>query len=62
VPVDLRRHDPSLWVTRDGFCHEMVDVLTGARHFDILPAGRSSGLRPIDEIEARANLLRDHPE
>jgi hypothetical protein len=62
VPVDLRRHDPSLWVTRDGFCHEMVDVLTGARHFDILPAGRSSGLRPIDEIEARANLLRDFPE
>ena len=62
VPVDLRRHDPALWVTRDGFCHEMVDVLTGARHFDILPVGMNAGLRPIDEIEARANLLRDHPE
>ena len=62
VPVDLRRHDPSLWVTRDGLCHEMVDTLTGARHFDILPAGRSPELRPIDEIEARANLLRDFPE
>ena len=62
VPVDLRRHDPALWVTRDGFCHEMVDVLTGARHFDILPADGQSKLRPIDEIEARANLLRDHPE
>ncbi|MFM7290490.1 MAG: hypothetical protein ACKO6B_04570, partial [Planctomycetia bacterium] len=60
VPVDLRRHDPALWVTRPGFCHELVDALTGARHFDILPAG--AGLRPIDEIEARANLLRDHPE
>jgi len=62
VPVDLRRHDPALWVTRDGFCHEMVDVLTGARHFDILPAGAPSHLRPIDEIEARANTLRDYPE
>ncbi|MFM9197354.1 MAG: hypothetical protein ACKOWG_16765 [Planctomycetia bacterium] len=60
VPVDLRRHDPALWVTRPGFCHELVDALTGARHFDILPAG--AGRRPIDEIEARANLLRDHPE
>ena len=62
VPVDLRRHDPALWVTRDGFCHEMVDVLTGARHFDILPAGMKAGLRSIDEIEARANTLRDFPE
>ena len=62
LPVDLRRHDPALWVTRDGFCHEMVDVLTGARHFDILPAEEQSKLRPIDEIEARANALRDFPQ
>jgi len=62
LPVDLRRHDPALWVTRDGFCHEMVDVLTGARHFDILPADGQSKLRPIDEIEARANTLRDFPQ
>jgi hypothetical protein len=59
VPVDLRRHDPGLWVTRSGFCQEMVDALTGARHFDILPAGRESGLRPIDEIEAQASRLRN---
>ena len=62
LPVDLRRHDPALWVTRDGFCHEMVDVLTGARHFNILPADGQSKLRPIDEIEARANTLRDFPQ
>jgi len=62
VPVDLRRHDPAIWVTRDGFCHEMVDTLTAARHFDILPAGGRPGLRPIDEIEASANRLRDYPE
>jgi len=62
LPVDLRRHNPALWVTRDGFCHEMVDVLTGARHFNILPADGQSKLRPIDEIESRANTLRDFPQ
>jgi len=62
VPVDLSRYDTALWVTRPGFCHELVDALTGARHFDILPGGPSPRLRPIDEIEARANLLRDHEE
>lgn len=30
-----------------------------ARHFTILPPGGDRSLRPIDEIEARGNLLRD---
>ncbi|MFM7205754.1 MAG: hypothetical protein ACKO4T_03670 [Planctomycetaceae bacterium] len=58
---DLRRVDPRLWVTHPGFCHEVVDALTAARHYPILPPGGDRGLRPIDEIEARSNLLRDHP-
>jgi hypothetical protein len=62
VPVDLRRHDPALWVTRQGTCQELVDALTGARHFDLLPPNGGSLLRPIDEIEARSNLLRDFPD
>jgi hypothetical protein len=61
VSVDLRRCDPALWVTHSGFCHDVVDSLTAARHFRILPPGVEGGLRPIDEIEARSNLLRDHP-
>lgn len=60
VPVDLRRYDPALWVTHPGFCHEMVDTLTGARHFEILPPGAARHLRPIDEIEARSNLLKEY--
>lgn len=60
VAVDLRRHDPALWVGNPGFCRELVDALTAARHFDILPPGMADSLRPIDEIEARSNLLRDH--
>ena len=61
VSFDLRRIDPGLWVTHPGFCHEVVDALTAARHFSILPPGGDRGLRPIDEIEARSNLLRDQP-
>jgi hypothetical protein len=61
VAVDLRRHDPATWATHPGFCHEMVDALTGSRHFPILPPGMKHALRPIDEIEARSNLLKDYP-
>lgn len=60
VAVDLRRFDPPLWVTNRGFCHEVVDALTGARHFSILPPGAEPHLRPIDEIEARSNLLKEY--
>ncbi|MFM9057894.1 MAG: hypothetical protein ACKOSQ_02010 [Planctomycetaceae bacterium] len=61
VPVDLRRHDPTTWATGAGFCTRVVDTLTAARHFDLLPTGSAGGLRPIDAIEARSNELRDFP-
>lgn len=62
VPVDLRKHDPTEWITHRGFCHRMVDRLTAARHFPIVPPGMEQDLRPIDEIEARSNLLKDFPK
>jgi hypothetical protein len=58
--VDMRRFDPAAWVTHPGFCHEVIDALTAARHFSILPRGGESHLRPIDEIEARSNLLKEY--
>ena len=61
VPVDLRRHDPATWATGAGFCTRVVDTLTAARHFDLLPPGSARGLRPIDGIEARSNELKDFP-
>jgi hypothetical protein len=61
VPVDLRKHDPAEWITHRGFCHRMVDRLTAARHFSLVPSGTEKELRPIDEIEARSNLLKDFP-
>jgi hypothetical protein len=56
----MRRFDPAAWVTHPGFCHEVIDALTAARHFSILPRGGESHLRPIDEIEARSNLLKEY--
>jgi hypothetical protein len=61
VPVDLRRHDPASWATNPAFCRELVDTLTAARHFDLLPRGGDLALRPIDEIEARSNDLKEFP-
>ena len=61
VSIDLRRFDPTLWVTHGGFCHEVIDSLTASRHFEILPPDAAAILRPIDEIEARSNLLRNDP-
>jgi hypothetical protein len=61
VPVDLRKHDPALWVTHEGsVCQEMVDVLTVARHFPLVPPEAEGDLRPIDEIEERGSLLNEH--
>ena len=61
VPVDMQRFDPALWVTQPDFCHEVVDALTAARHFDILPPGAATHLRPVDAIEARGNDLDEFP-
>lgn len=59
VPVDMRRHDPALWVTHDRFSHEIIDVLTAARHYPLLPRALSIALRPIDPIESRATRIKD---
>ena len=62
VSVDLRKHDPALWVSHDGpVCQEMVDMLTTARHFPIVPPEATGDLRPIDEIERRGALLHEYP-
>lgn len=61
VAVDMRRFDPALWITRSGFCHEVVDSLTAARHFELLPPAAAATLRPVDRIESRGNDLKEFP-
>jgi hypothetical protein len=61
VSVDLRKYDPALWVTHpEPVCQEMVDVLTVARHFPIVPPEAENDLRPIDEIEEQSSLMSEH--
>lgn len=63
VSIDLRKLDPRLWVTHQGYCLEMIEILTSARHFDLLPHNfRDDQLRPIDLIEAHSNNLTEHVE
>ena len=58
IPFDLRRHDSNLWVTRAGFCQEIVTGLTASRHYAIVPPDMKTRLRPLDGIEAQASLLK----
>ncbi len=61
VSVDLRKYDPSLWVTHpQSICQELVDVLTMARHFPIVPPDAENDLRLIDEIEQQSSRMSEH--
>lgn len=58
--VDLRRIDPALWVTREKSCKEVIDMLTRARHYNLVPPGRERTLRRIDDVEAEAFSLAEY--
>lgn len=61
VSVDLRKYDPSLWVTHaEPVSQEVIDALTMARHFPIVPAEAANDLRPIDEIEQQSSRISEH--
>jgi hypothetical protein len=62
VAIDLRRHDPATWVTWPGECHQVVDALTSARHFNLLPPGAVRGLRPLDPIELKGGAVLEYPD
>lgn len=61
VSVDLRKFDPTLWLTHpDPISQQMVDVLTVARHFPIVSPEAEHDLRPIDEIERQSSRISEH--
>lgn len=62
VSVDLRRVDPALWVTREKSCKEVIDMLTGARHFNLVPPGQVRRLRCVDEVEAEAFKMAEYTD
>lgn len=58
--VDLRRLDPKLWVTRKKACVEVIELLTRARHFRLVPREQERRLRKIDPIEAHAYSITEY--
>jgi len=60
--VDLRRLDPTLWVTREKSCVEVIDLLTRARHYQLVPRGHETRLREIDAVEAEAQAMNEYKD
>ncbi len=59
---DLRRLDPSLWVTGEDHAWEVEARLDGTRHYPLIGAAQVRWLRPIDAMEWRAkHIVEEKP-
>ena len=58
---DLRRIDPTLWVTNTEACWEAHDRLEALRHTPLLTARQIAQLARCDPFERRAGKLLQHP-
>jgi hypothetical protein len=58
--LDLRRLDPAAWVTNGTNCWEVAERLDGLRHYRLLAGPHERSLRMRDDLERRAQRLRDH--
>jgi hypothetical protein len=57
---DLRRFDPTTWVSGDKSCWDVAEALDKARHYRLITAAQARDLREMDALEARADALREH--
>ncbi|MEO8753402.1 MAG: hypothetical protein ABI624_12065 [Casimicrobiaceae bacterium] len=58
---DLRRIDPSLWVSHEGACWAVHDRLAALRHYPLLSAAQVRGLASRDAFERKAAKLVEYP-
>ena len=58
---DLRRIDPSLWVTNDKDCQEVEDLLAGLRHYRLISVRQERLLARRDAFERKVSKLSEHP-
>jgi hypothetical protein len=58
---DLRRLDPSLWVTAEGNCEEANSRLAESRHFALISARQRALLSRRDAFQRRAAKLVQYP-
>ncbi|MBI3528157.1 MAG: hypothetical protein HY067_09325 [Betaproteobacteria bacterium] len=59
---DLRRVDPSLWVTNEEACNEVHDRLVKARHYTLISAAQERLLAQRDAFERKASKLVQYPK
>jgi hypothetical protein len=57
---DLRRVDPSLWVTNEKNCWEVAEALDLLHHYPLIDRRHERHLRTRDSMERRAQKLREH--
>ena len=61
VPYDMRRIDPSKWVTASKSCWETHDLLTDLRHFALITRRQERLLARKDRFEQHAGKLVEYP-
>jgi hypothetical protein len=59
-PLDLRRFDPSVWVTNGKQCWQVGERLEELRHVPLITARQAKRLRLRDPIERSAGALRQY--
>jgi len=58
---DLRRIDPSLWVSSEDACWVVHDRLAALRHYPLVSARQARGLARRDAFERRSARLVEYP-
>lgn len=61
VPYDMRRVDPSRWVTAHKSCWETHDLLTELRHYALITPRQERLLARLDRFAQRAGKIVEHP-
>lgn len=61
VPYDMRRVDPSKWVTSRKSCWETHDLLTDLRHYALITPRQERLLARLDRFAQRAGKVVEYP-
>jgi hypothetical protein len=61
APYDMRRVDPSRWVTAHKSCWETHDLLTGLRHYPLITPRQERLLARLDRFAQRAGKIVEYP-
>lgn len=60
-PLDLRRFDPSVWVTSTKNCWDVGFALEDLKHIPLITRAQAKQLRLRDPIEREAGALKSYP-